>query len=68
MKVDISKTVSNRTDLDSNNIRTNINFSNIDNQDMTLSRVSQIQIDDRKKVQSLSINSNQSQKNYLKQP
>ena len=40
MKVDISKTVSNRTDLDSNNIRTNINFSNIDNQDMTLSRVS----------------------------
>ena len=60
MKVDISKTVSNRTDLDSNNIRTNINFSNIDNQDMTLSRVSQIQIDDRKKVQSLSINSNQS--------
>ena len=60
MKVDIQKTVSNRTDLDSNNIRTNINFSNIDNQDMTLSRVSQIQIDDRKKVQSLSINSNQS--------
>lgn len=40
MKVDISKTVSNRTDLDSNNIRTNINFSNIDNQEMTLSRVS----------------------------
>ena len=60
MKVDIQKTVSNRTDLDSNNIRTNINFSNIDNQDMTLCRVSQIQIDDRKKVQSLSINSNQS--------
>ncbi len=37
MKIDISKTVSNKTDLDSHNIRINLNFTNIDNQNMTLS-------------------------------
>lgn len=40
MKIDIPKTVSNRTDLDSHNLRININFSNLDNQEMTLSHIS----------------------------
>jgi predicted component of type VI protein secretion system len=40
MKIEASKTVSNRTEFESTNIRINLNFSNIDNQDMTLSRAS----------------------------